>query len=292
MAGGVSLLDQEEVFFPHLHLTGALWDEEPRDSFESRVSALAAHGCTGMGMGREELAALIAARTLDGVRGVLADHGVRIDEIELLFGWDAGPDLRELALSMEAELMALAEGVGAARFKASAFYPPGAELPPVEELGARFGALCDRAAARGLSVELESIAVNPGFDYSVAADVVAAADRPNGGLLIDVWHLFRDPHGMEALAKVDGGHVIGLELCDATAEPVGALGEECVERRLLPGEGELDLAGLIGTLEAKGVDVPLAVEVLSTELRALPPEENVARTLAAVRAFRDKLRTA
>lgn len=288
----VGLLDQDDVFFTHLHLTGASWDEPVRHSFESRVAALAEHGCTAMGMGQEELAQLLETRKADELRAVLDGHGVRIGELEILFGWDAPAELKEQADAMEHGLLMAAEQVGARRFKASCYYPTGVELPPVEYLAERFAALCDRAAERGLQVALESIAINPGFTYTVAADVVTLADRPNGGLLIDTWHLFRDPTGAEALEKIAGRHVIGIELSDAPAELKGSLNDECTNGRLLPGVGGFDLVGLLRTLDAKGTKVQLAVEVLSAEMREISPSENVARSLTAVRSLLKAARSA
>lgn len=286
-----SILDQQIPFFAHPHLTGSVWPDPVRDSFESRVAAVAAVGSPGMGMGAYELEELLKSRSLDGLSAVLAEHGVRIGEIELLLGWHAVGEEGAQARRTEEQLFAWAEAFGADRVKTSAVFFPPAELPPLDLLVERFAALCDRAAERGLIMELEPFAVFPAFHYGVAADVVMAADRPNGGLLIDAWHLFRDPHGPAALEKVSARHITGVELCDGAAEPAGTLQEDCVNGRKLPGEGDFDLVGLVRTLEAKGVDVPLSTEVLSAELRELAPKEAVTRTAAAVRALLNSVRT-
>jgi sugar phosphate isomerase/epimerase len=285
----MGILQQRDLIFTHLHLTGALWDQPPRDSFEDRVAAVGKHGCPGMGMGADELDRLITNYSADTIRGVLAEHNVTITEVEVLIGWDAPEEFSGPARN---RIFRLAEAVGAPKVKATAVAPPGVEIAPLDELATKFGALCDLAADRGLSVALESIAVIPGFNYGMAADVVIAADRPNGRLQIDTWHLFRDPTGLSAIDKIAGHQVAGIELGDGMAQPSADLMDECVNGRLLPGDGEFDIIPVLYALDAKGVDVPLTVEVLSAKLRRLTPVENVAKTLAAVRAFLDVARTA
>jgi sugar phosphate isomerase/epimerase len=285
----MSLLQQRGLIFTHLHLTGALWDQPPRDSFEDRVAALGKHGCLGMGMGADELERLLTNYSADKIRGVLEDHDVRITEVEVLIGWDA-PE--EYSGPARERIFRLAEEVGARKVKATAVAPPGVPIGPLDELATKFGQLCDLAADRGLNVALESISVMPGFSYDMAADVVIAADRPNGGLQIDMWHLFRDPTGVAAANKVAGHQVAGVELGDGAARASADLMDECVNGRLLPGDGEFAIIPVLHSLDAKGVDVPLTVEVLSTKLRKLTPDENVARTVAAVRSFLEVARAA
>nr|BAO66516.1 xylose isomerase [Streptomyces sp. MJ635-86F5] len=286
----MSLLQQQTPFFAHPHLTGSLWPDKVRDSFADRVAAVAAAGGPGMGMGWYELEDVLATRSLGDLRAVLDEYGVRIGEIELLQGWHTDGEEAEHSRRSEDQLFSWAESFGATRIKTTAVFIPPAELTPRDLLVERFAALCDRAAERGLTVELEPFAVLPDFHYGVAADVVMTADRPNGGLLIDAWHLFRDPHGPAALQRVEGRHITGVELCDGTAEPVGGIQDDCVNNRKLPGEGDFDLVWMLRTLEAKGVDVTLSTEVLSEELRKLTPKEVVTRTTTAVRTLLQAVR--
>lgn len=287
----MSLLEQQKPFFAHPHLVGSLWPEPPRDSFADRVAAIAAVGSTGMGMGTEEFDKLLTEQSAAELKAILDHHNVHVGELEILIGWqDPDGEMGARAKGIEERMYVLASLFGASKIKTSAVFPPGIDMLPVEVLTERFAALCDRAAAHGLQVELEPFAVFPGFTYAVAAEVVAAADRPNGGLLIDAWHLFRDPTGLSTLEKVEGRHINGLELGDGYAEPRGTIHEDCNNHRLLPGEGSFDLVGLVRTLDAKGVDVPLSVEVISAELRTLTPAENATRTSAAVAALMENSR--
>ncbi|TDQ04412.1 sugar phosphate isomerase/epimerase family protein [Labedaea rhizosphaerae] len=277
----MTVLHQKDLMFTHLHLTGATWDQPSRYSFADRVAALGEHGAIGMGMNAEEFGKLLTEYSADQIKGILADHGQRIIELEVLIGWDHSDDATEL----EDHLIGLADTIGIEKIKASAVTPPGTEVIATDILIRRFGALCDRAGDHELTVALESIAVMPGFNYGIAADTVQGADRWNGKLQLDLWHLFRDPTGPAAVAALDGRFVSGVELCDGPAEPGEDLMAECTGGRLFPGDGAFPIVSLLHDLEAKGVDVPLSVEVLNTELRELSPSENVATSKARIEAF-------
>ncbi|MYX14687.1 TIM barrel protein [Streptomyces sp. SID8374] len=288
----MTILDRDELNFSYLHLTGSAWQEPVRHTLEERLSGLAENGCTAMGMSIEELDALVAEHSADKIRGLLDEYGVRFSELEVLFGWNSGPDEIAAALEGEKHFFSRALEFGIPLVKSCAVYPPGTDMPAVGVLAERFGALCDRAAAQGLDVALESIAVLPGFTYKVAADVVRGADRSNGRLLIDMWHLFRDPDGPAAIEELTAAQIAGVEFGDGPLAASEDIMDEVLNRRRLPGDGEFDITGLLHTLVAKGVDLTPSVEILSTELRGLTVAENVARTRAAVRAAVEAARAA
>ncbi|MFD0024538.1 sugar phosphate isomerase/epimerase family protein [Streptomyces sp. NPDC058382] len=286
----MTLLTRTDLGFAYLQLTGSPWQEPVRYTIEERLAALAENNCVSMGMAVEELESFLSEHPADKLRGLLSEYGVGLHELEVNFGWNAEPAESGPALESETRLFELAELVGIPSVKSCAVYPPGVQMPPVEVLTERFAAMCDRAAARGLDISLEAMAVMPGFTYQVASDIIAAADRPNAGLLVDMWHLFRDPTGIGSIDQLTGAQIVGVEFSDAPSTPSPDVMNEVLSGRLLPGDGDFDISGLLHTLDAKGVDVTPAVEVLSAELRALPLSESIARAAAAVRASLAKAR--
>jgi sugar phosphate isomerase/epimerase len=285
----LSILDRRDLFFSHHQITGAPWANPPRYSIDERIAAVAAGGGAGVGFDIDAVDEILKERSLADLRALLDQHGVAVGDLEILLGWNVDEADSEGPRAVEARMYALAEGLGAKNIKLSAVIMPDA-LPPVELLTERYAAVCDRALEHGVGVALEPLAVFPGFDYTVATDIVIAAGRPNGGLLIDGWHWFRDERHQEVLEKLTASNVIGLELCDGYAEPRGTLIEDSTDSRLQPGEGDFDLAGLVRALDSRGLDIPLSIEVLSTELRELSPLENVEQSIAAVTTFLDAVR--
>jgi sugar phosphate isomerase/epimerase len=112
---------------------------------------------------------------------------------------------------------------------------------------------------------------------------VGGAARSNGGIAVDAWHFFRAGADHQALRAVPGEHVLGVQLDDGPAAPEANLLEATLHERLLPGEGEFDLPGLIATLNDIGCPAPIGVEVFSDELHQLPPAEAARKAGAATR---------
>ena len=274
----MAILDNPELMFPQLQLAGAGWDQPARHSFADRLAAAARHGVTCIGMNVEEADKQLAEHSPEELRKIIADHGLRVAEVEVLFGWDHSDEATEL----ENHVFELAVATGARKVKAAGITPPGHEPTSTEVLTSRFGAMCDRAARHGLTIALETIAAFPGFDLSVAADVLIGSNRPNGTLQVDTWHLFRDPTGRAALDRLEARQIGGLELADGTAEAPADLMTECVTARMLPGEGAFPLAELLRDLNDRGVDLPISVEVLSSELQPLDVDDIADRTMVAM----------
>ncbi|HEY8514641.1 MAG TPA: sugar phosphate isomerase/epimerase [Candidatus Binatia bacterium] len=244
----------------------------PNATFRERVAAARAGGFAAISVRVRDV---VRAReqeglTDDDLRALLDEHGLVVAEMEALGDWRPGAQLGRRQVRAD-EMLALAQALGARSI--SVVDGPGEPLP-VEAAAAAFAALCDRAAALDLLLHLEFW---PGsrVDLATAARIVEAADRPNGGILVDAWHLARTAGGRELLRTVPGGRILALQLCDSPLVdgPEPDYMSATLERRLLPGEGELDLVGLLRELDAAGCAAPISVEVWSKELAARPPLE-------------------
>ena len=149
----------------------------------------------------------------------------------------------------EHELFAVAEGVGARSLNAVDVFGGTWSL---DEAAAAFAGLCDRAADHGLLVHLEFLPWSRIPDLATAWQVVRAADRPNGGIMLDAWHYFRSEPDGALLRSIPGASILGVQLCDAPAvaepDPLHAT----LHERLLPGDGELALRTLLADLRATG----------------------------------------
>ena len=56
---------------------------------------------------------------------------------------------------------------------------------------------------------------------NTALALVEGANQPNGGLLLDIWHVGRSAIPYGEVAKVPKQYVVSVELDDADAEVVG-----------------------------------------------------------------------
>ena len=204
---------------------------------------------------------------LAAIKARLADTGVRVLDVEV-FRLAAGTALAQY----EAALAAAAE-LGAAHILVH-----GAD-PDAARLAESFGRLCDLAARYGLVANLEPM---PWVDVSSVAKalpVLRGARRENSGLLVDAIHFFRGGERIEALATVPREHLHYAQFCDARRERPAEMQElirQARADRLMPGEGGLDLAGLLRALPA---ELPLSLEI--PYARPLPALERARRAREA-----------
>jgi sugar phosphate isomerase/epimerase len=179
----------------------------------------------------------------------LADTGVRVLDVEV---FRLAPQTK--VADFEPVIAA------AARLRATELLVHGAD-PDEARLAESFARLCDLAARHGLAANLEPM---PWVDVSKVAKakrVIGAAGRKNAAVLIDAIHFFREENTLEELAAVPRKNLRYLQLCDARAERPSDMQEiirQARSDRLFPGEGELDLRGLMRVLPA---DLPISVEV-------------------------------
>jgi sugar phosphate isomerase/epimerase len=251
-----------------------------RLSFRERVAAAEAGRFSGISLwGRDYQVAREEGLTDQDIRVLLHDHGLSIGELDPAWWWLPGAseihippehDHEQIFRYTEPELFAVADAIGARSLNAvDVFGGPWS----LDEAAGAFAGLCDRAADHGLLVHLEFLPWSRIPDLATAWQVVDAADRRNGGLMLDAWHYFRsDPDG-ELLRSIPGSSILGVQLCDAPATPEADPLHATLHSRLLPGDGELPLQTLLVDLRATGTAAPLGVEVFSDVLHAQAPEE-------------------
>ncbi|MFN8024792.1 MAG: sugar phosphate isomerase/epimerase family protein [Acidimicrobiia bacterium] len=216
------------------------------------------------------------------------DHGLVVAEFDAITTWDDdheppaawGPDAAAMKAGTAENLIPLAAAVGARSVSIVEYY--GVALG-TDRAAAGFARACDVAADHGLMVTLEFLPWTGVPTLADAIAIVRAAGRPNGGILVDSWHLFRSGATLGDLAAVPGDLVGYVQIDDAPATPEADLGEETTHRRLVPGDGDLDLAGFVRTLRAIGYDGPLGVEVYSDDLAAMPAAEAAQRCATGTR---------
>ena len=150
-----------------------------------------------------------------------------------------------------------------------------------------FGAFCALAAPFGLTGDLEFMPWTKVPDLATARGIVEAAGAPNGGVLVDAIHFDRLTTTLAEIRALPHSRVNYFQLCDGpgqydpSPEGLAALARTA---RLFPGEGAIDLAGLIAALPR---DVPVSVEVPSLWSHGRSPDEIAARAFASVRGVLD-----
>jgi len=141
-----------------------------------------------------------------------------------------------------------------------------------------FRSLCDRANDCGIRIALEAMPFSGIATLGKAWEIVRRADRSNGGLVIDTWHVSHSPRAdedIELIAKIPASRVFCLQISDSRAIPAGTdLRSEAIEGRLLPGDGTIDLHRILSAIDPASLsEIAIGPEIFSADLSELPPAE-------------------
>ena len=145
--------------------------------------------------------------------------------------------------------------------------------------------MCDRAAAHGLLVGIEFLPFTCVEDAADAKVLIDAADRPNAGCCVDIWHHTRGAADEEQIRALTAERIMAVQMNDGSLTPaIDDYYTDCLASRVPPGEGEFDCTGFVRLLTEIGVRAPISIEVCSTELWAGPADEAARRAADGMRA--------
>ena len=244
---------------------GTILDVEPADA--PSVAAAAGFGAVGIWFDAQTWTAGRAAE----VRAALDSAGVvalDVEPIMLTEKGDHGDALVDAAIAIGARnVLVASRDTDHAR------------------VADRLNGLAQRLAGTPIRLVLEFLPMLGVRTLDEALSIVAAADHPTLGVLIDSLHLERSGGTIDSLMGVDRRLLPYLQICDAPAilDDLSVAGRlhEALEGRLLPGDGALPIGPLLRAVP----EVPLSFEIRSAALRAAYPNPLArARAVAAAAA--------
>ena len=234
---------------------GTILDVGPADAVDVAADA----GFASVGIWFD--AATWTDAVADAVRVRAADRGVTILDIEPIMLVPAGSTkLDHGEAIVDAAVRAGAHNV----LLASRDIDDGRVADRLHELASRL-------KGTDIRLVLEFLPILGVRTLPQALSIVAAADHPCLGVLVDNLHLSRAGHVPADLANVDARLLPYVQVCDAPAEPIDpsipALLHEALHGRQLPGEGGLPIAELLAVVPK----VPISLELRSEHLRTSYP---------------------
>ena len=229
-----------------------------------QITAAAAAGYHLIGLDIPSLLAHEAAGLApQQIREDMQNQGIECYElVPLSLSNDHEGTVRSLATTVR-----LASLVGARHVLATVRGPVDGKV--VEGLRRAAGTLGDI----GVAVSVEFM---PMTELLSLEDAVRLLDRTKDervGIVIDIWHFVLSGSRWSTLKALPVERIGFVQIDDATADAKGTSAEDCMDRRLLPGEGSFPLAQFRDVLNAKGYRGVVSVEVLSREWRSRPIDE-------------------
>lgn len=128
-----------------------------------------------------------------------------------------------------------------------------------------------QAAEHGLRLALEfQAAASFVNNLETAAALVEHLGQPNLGLCLDVFHFYKGPSKLEDLVHVTADNLLHVQVCDVA----GQFREEMTDAdRVLPGDGDFQLAPIVEHLRRIGYAGCVSVEAMNPQLWAIAPRQ-------------------
>ena len=269
-----------------------VWDffcRSPEDSMVARVRAASAVGFSAVGM---HLGAWVQLTKhpdrIDELEHALDECNMALANIETLRGWASPSSPSERSLMQESMVWEITK-----RFQCRYVQVIGDYTGSIEEAAQGFGSLCDRASEYGLLVGLEPVPEMTNIDsLSVGVEIIERADRENGGICFDSWHLTRSTNQISDIARIPGGKIFATQWNDGSlTKTFDDYYTDTLSTRVPPGDGEFQLIAMMEAVQKNDCQAPIGLEVPSTNLWAAPIEEAAEAAMNGMRGLLAKSKT-
>ena len=267
----------DRIMTKPLEIIGSFWtlavgadplgDQRCLHDFRRRVEVAATAGFTGMGFWHTDIREIRKNYSFQDMKRILDANGIVNVEVEWLLDWFCTDARRVASDEIRTLLLEAAEVLRARHIKVADL---GNDCADVAQMTEAFAPLCRQAAERGTNVLFEMLPAQfsraPSLDHALA--ITRGAGAANGGTMLDNLHLQRCGIGPdEIVRKLGRRDLIGVEINDGTLAVPLNFQDSVVNKRLLPGDGEFDIAGFLRALWTVGYDGPIGVEVLNEYIR-------------------------
>lgn len=277
-----------ELLASYFTLAGDVYPFGPTEispySLQERAEVASKVGWKGLGFAQADLDAISADIGLKTAKQILDDNGIKHREIEFLVDWYLDGERRQASDRARKVMLETAAAIGARKVKiAPGLHDMG--QPDVKRMAEAFASVCEDAAKVGVTIALEIMPFSNVRTIDAGVAIVAGANQPNGGLLIDNWHVQRGGMAYSEIAKIPKQFLKAVELDDAHQEiQGGGIWEDTIYHRVLCGEGCFNTPEFIKEVQNIGYDDYYGVEILSQNYRKLPLLEMAQRTFETTMA--------
>ncbi len=191
----------------------------------------------------------------DAVRALVRDSGLKVSAVGAEYGWTfAAKDDRERLFASLEEACENAVALGCAIVMSGI----GPGTAPFDEGVANVRRAGEIVARHGLRLALEYQFQHPIVrNLDILRDLIARADQPSVGLLLDAYHLQRGGRPGRGFDEVPGEEIFYVQFSDVPDAPSNGVPPT---DRLPPGKGIVRWSDLFQSLAVKGYEGYLSYE--------------------------------
>jgi len=234
-----------------------------RFAFKDRVESAARAGFKGIGNWHTDLEHILYHMTLQDMKTILDDNGIKHLELEFLTDWFLEGARKAESDSRKRRLLEASAALQAKHIKIGDFYNTAC---PIQRIVESFAALCKEAEEYGATIGFEFMASAMLNNLKDSLAMVQAAGAKNGGLIVDIVHVVNLGISYAEISRIPLQYLINVELNDGTLP--NSPRHDSSGARTFCGAGEFDIKGFIQCVRNTGYTGPWAVEVFSPELTA------------------------
>jgi len=202
------------------------------------------------------------------VRKMVSDHGLEIMLFQPFRDFEGLPDgpLRDRTFRRAERKFDLMNQLGTdLMLICSSAHPQ--SLGGIGRCAEDFAQLGDIAKKFGVRVGFEALAWGKNInDHRDAWEVVRRADHDNIGLILDSFHTLARGIDPESIRIIPGDKIFFVQLADAPGIEMDLL-YWSRHFRNMPGEGDLDVTGFMGAVQATGYAGPISLEIFNDQFR-------------------------
>lgn len=261
-------------------------------ALKDRVIALSQAGWRGMGLLHADVKAYLECNTSLTTLGLLLnDHGIERLELEFITDWWAEGERGQAADQIKNQLFEAAAVLDVPYVKVLPNFS-GNDVGK-DEFYSSFAALAAEAQSFGTRIAIENLPFASNMQtLDETLDLVRTINHPAAGLTLDIWHLRRTGASEDLISTIAPDKIFVVELDDAAESTEGTLYEDTMDRRLLPGEGALDVPAFINSVRKAGYTGYWGVEIISEVHRQRPLRDAVTSAFQhTVRCFEEAHRS-
>lgn len=206
-----------------------------------------------MGLPGEKWYDLTQRSTRSAVEKALKETGMILDCVDLIAIKD-GTDVA----SKEAAVAAAA-GLGGKSILTNVWIPDKALYTK------KVAQVCELAAKYNMTATFEFVTWSACRNLAAAKELLRTIDMDNGRLAVDTLHFYRSSERLEDLEDCPAKWFDTIHVCDIVGgipKDDAVLAHQARNERLAPGEGEIDIKGIVSYLQAhKNPKAVIALEI-------------------------------